>query len=435
MQLIAGLSKTLYWFGNLIFDLLYSFIILLASCLVILIFDHNQILTPNLTSLLFAFTLTSLNCLLVTYFIINLNFRKELTEIFIKYSLLITGVTLGFIDLFYYFLNAPKITELTSPFVNERSNFAYSFYFKILSPVYNILDTIFQFLNLYWKEHCLARLKKEECDLIDSRDYHFENNLAAYLISCAIFGLLIFLVNFYSHLALKLIEGVKISMFRIDHENLVSSPEQARKEVDLKYLANIKDPNVDRENELSKLLTETNSLQNNVLVVYDLYKLFGGLEAVNHLSFTVKREECFGLLGINGAGKTTTFRMIGGALTPTSGQINLDGYSFETNPFEYYRKLGYCPQENTHTKRITVIDNLKFYARINGVPSSLINATVKALIEECDLQEQQNKFSEKLSGGNMRKLSTAIALIGKKDLILLGGHFFYLLLKTNFHLF
>lgn len=112
--------------------------------------------------------------------------------------------------------------------------------------------------------------------------------------------------------------------------------------------------------------------------------------------------------------------MIAGSLFPTAGTIILDRYTFNGNPYEYYRRLSYCPQENTATNRITVTDNLRFYARINGVPSSLINKAVKTLIEECDLQDHQFKFSEKLSGGNKRKLSTAIALIGRKDLILLG---------------
>ena len=112
--------------------------------------------------------------------------------------------------------------------------------------------------------------------------------------------------------------------------------------------------------------------------------------------------------------------MIGGSILPTSGSIILDGHTFMGNPHEYYRRLGYCPQENTHTNKITVTDNLLYFARINGVPNNLINKTVKTLIEECDLQDHQFKFAEKLSGGNKRKLSTAISLIGRKDLILLG---------------
>ena len=111
--------------------------------------------------------------------------------------------------------------------------------------------------------------------------------------------------------------------------------------------------------------------------------------------------------------------MIGGSVMPTAGSMVLDGYTFDGNPYEYYRRLGYCPQENTHTKRITVTDNLLYYARINGVPRQLLNKTVHTLIEECDLQDHRDKFADNLSGGNMRKLSTAISLIGKKDLILL----------------
>lgn len=112
--------------------------------------------------------------------------------------------------------------------------------------------------------------------------------------------------------------------------------------------------------------------------------------------------------------------MISGSLVPTSGTILMDGFLFNENSTEYYRRLGYCPQENTHTNRITVRDNLFYFARINGIPRVLLKKTVNTLIDECDLKEQQYKFANDLSGGNKRKLSTAISLIGKKALILLG---------------
>ena len=421
MQIIAGLSKILYWVGNLIFDFLYSFIVIGLSCLAVYLFTADTVLSPHLPELLLTFTLALFNCLLITYFIVNLNFSKELTDTLVKWPLFACGMAIGIYDavatILHYLEPLKNAYKQPPPELDlSKFNVPGHFFFLVISPIYNVLDTLNQVVNQYLYKICFDVYITDKCGLINSRDYNFLINLIAYLISILIFGGLIFLVNRKANFILRAVD-----YFKLDFQSSATAAvvESRRGRTNMSYLTELKDPNVDEEAKLAKQLIETNSMESNILVVHDLYKLYGWLEAVNHLSFTVKRGECFGLLGINGAGKTTCFKMIGGSVMPTSGSIVLDGHTFDSNPYEYYRRLGYCPQENTHTKRITVSDNLLYYARINGVPSSLLNNTVHTLIEECDLQEHRHKFADNLSGGNMRKLSTAISLIGSKDLILL----------------
>ena len=415
MQIIAGLSKTLYWITNYLFDFIFLIIVFGFGCIGLYCFDKYEILSPDIGLIFMSFVFAMATCLLVTYFIVNLNIKKQTTDTLIKYSLLITGIAAGIYDIIYLAL---KLQDYSL----EKSLPTGSFMLKVLSPVYNTVDIMFEIIIRYMIRTCQKNLtRSDRCVYIRLRDYDLKYNILAYLISMSIFALLIFLVNYYDHKAKKIIERAKgIFKSGIEIERALEQTTPLRGEVDVNFLSGIEDPNIEKEKELTQMLIETNNSQSNILVVHDLYKMFGSLQAVDHLSFTVKREECFGLLGVNGAGKTTTFKMIGGAHHSTSGKIVLDNYTFEKNPYEYYRRLGYCTQENTHTKRITVTDHLIFYAKINGIPSRLIDKTVKTLIEECDLQDHKFKFAEKLSGGNKRKLSTAIALIGKKDLILLG---------------
>ena len=414
MQIIAGLSKILYWIGNLLFDFLYSFVMVGIACLAVYVFGvDGNILSPHLPVLLLTFTLALLNCLLITYFILNLNFSKEATDSLVKWPLFAVGLVLSVYDAlatFVYFLLQPQ--------TGQKFRAPGHLFFLVISPVYNVLDTINHLINQKLLEVCTETVESDKCEHLDSRNYNFIFNLVAYLISAIIFGGLIFLANRHADRFQRAADSLKKRFQRKKKDEEKVDPRRASR-MNTKYLKDLSDPNVEEEAQVAHMLVETNSMQSNILVVHDLCKQYGALEAVNHLSFTVKRGECFGLLGINGAGKSSCFKMIGGSVMPTSGTIMLDRHTFERNPYEYYRRLGYCPQENTHTKRITVTDNLLYYASINGVPRRLLNKTVNTLIEECDLQEHRNKFANNLSGGNMRKLSTAISLIGKKDLILL----------------
>ena len=136
-------------------------------------------------------------------------------------------------------------------------------------------------------------------------------------------------------------------------------------------------------------------------------------------SVGVPRGECFGLLGVNGAGKTTTMRMITGDTEITSGDVFVGGHSVHTHRDKARQHLGYCPQFDALPDKLTVKETVALYARIRGVPAGRVQQCVQDMIKCMCLEAHQDQCCEYLSGGNKRKLSTALALIGDPDVILL----------------
>jgi len=141
--------------------------------------------------------------------------------------------------------------------------------------------------------------------------------------------------------------------------------------------------------------------------------------AVEKTSFGLEYGECFALLGVNGAGKTTTFKSLTGGITPTSGEVTICGMDIMTH-FDKVRKLiGYCPQYDAIFPLMSVEEHLYFYARIKGIRRELRRTLVEKQIKEMSLEEHRNKPAGTLSGGNKRKLSVAMCVIGNPPIILL----------------
>eukprot|EP00929_Paragymnodinium_shiwhaense_P054602 TRINITY_DN27376_c0_g1_i2.p1 TRINITY_DN27376_c0_g1~~TRINITY_DN27376_c0_g1_i2.p1 ORF type:complete len:2594 (+),score=702.70 TRINITY_DN27376_c0_g1_i2:151-7932(+) len=145
-------------------------------------------------------------------------------------------------------------------------------------------------------------------------------------------------------------------------------------------------------------------------------KLF---RAVNGVSVGVPPFECFGLLGVNGAGKTTTMRMITGDTEIDGGEITVGGYSVQSHRDKARQHLGYCPQFDALPDKLNCRETLALYARIRGVREADVAATVEMMVQRMCLEAHQKTLCEHLSGGNKRKLSTALALIGEPDVVLL----------------
>jgi ATP-binding cassette subfamily A (ABC1) protein 3 len=143
------------------------------------------------------------------------------------------------------------------------------------------------------------------------------------------------------------------------------------------------------------------------------------LTAVNHLTFGVHKEECFGLLGVNGSGKTTTFQMLTGDLMVDNGNAYINSYELRKDLFSYQKQIGYCPQFDALLDKLTGEELLYLFARLRGLPSSVIPLKVKSLIQMTDLQNDAKKCTETYSGGNRRKLSLALAIIGNPSIIFL----------------
>ena len=169
--------------------------------------------------------------------------------------------------------------------------------------------------------------------------------------------------------------------------------------------------------------------------------------AVADVSFGVAPGEVFGFLGINGAGKTTTLRMLTGDELPSSGRALLGGFDIIREQSSVRRLLGCaflvfandlerrlkfcypllpppppssdCPQFDALLDLLTSREHLELYARIKGVPLCDLKGVVDDKLREFDLLPFENKLAGRLSGGNKRKLSVAIALIGNPPILFL----------------
>jgi len=141
--------------------------------------------------------------------------------------------------------------------------------------------------------------------------------------------------------------------------------------------------------------------------------------AVERISFGLDYGECFALLGVNGAGKTTTFKSLTKDIEPTEGTISIAGYNVSTQFSEARKLIGYCPQHDSIFVLMTVEEHLWFYGKIKGIPAQRRREVIERAIKELHLSEHRSKPAGTLSGGNKRKLSVAIAILGNPPIILL----------------
>ncbi|XP_071885193.1 phospholipid-transporting ATPase ABCA7 isoform X1 [Anas platyrhynchos] len=158
-----------------------------------------------------------------------------------------------------------------------------------------------------------------------------------------------------------------------------------------------------------------------VLLLKDLTKVYRHRRApaVDRLCLAIPAGECFGLLGVNGAGKTSTFKMLTGDTEVTLGEAWLKGHSVLTDLQSVHQNMGYCPQFDAITDLLTGREHLEFYSRLRGVPEEEIPRVAQWGIAKLGLEPHADRPAGKYSGGNKRKLSTAIALIGCPPVIFL----------------
>jgi ABC-2 type transport system ATP-binding protein len=155
-----------------------------------------------------------------------------------------------------------------------------------------------------------------------------------------------------------------------------------------------------------------------ILSVKNLKKKFGKNIAVNGISFNVKENEIFGLLGSNGAGKTTTIKILTGLLKPNSGEVNIFGMNLRKNLYKIREKIGLVPQTVSIYEDLSVYNNLKFFGSLYIKNSRDREEKIEEIIKTFRLGKPE-KLGKELSGGYKRRLSIGIALINNPNLLFL----------------
>jgi len=156
-----------------------------------------------------------------------------------------------------------------------------------------------------------------------------------------------------------------------------------------------------------------------VIEARDLVKKFGELTAVDHVSFSLFQGECLGILGPNGAGKTSTIKMIYGLSPVTAGSLRVFGLEISEQARLIKSRIGVCQQENNLDPELTVRQNLEVFARYFDIPAKAAAERADYLLKFMLLDHKERATSAELSGGMMRRLVVARALINQPQLLIL----------------
>lgn len=143
------------------------------------------------------------------------------------------------------------------------------------------------------------------------------------------------------------------------------------------------------------------------------------LRAINDISFEVEKGECFGLLGPNGAGKSTTINCITGLFPPTQGEVLIEGHNVFLEPKLARAHLGVCPQDSSLETEFSVFDQLVLHASYFRIPRVVAEERASHLLKKLHLQDKIYNLSDSLSGGMVRRLQVARALMSDPKVLVL----------------
>jgi ABC-2 type transport system ATP-binding protein len=154
-----------------------------------------------------------------------------------------------------------------------------------------------------------------------------------------------------------------------------------------------------------------------------LTKRYGGLLALDRVSFDLHPGEIVGYLGPNGSGKSTTVNLVVGLLEPSAGSISLDGIQASASPIEYKRRIGYVPEEPTLYTHLTAHEYLMLVGRLRRLPSHVLDARIPALLQHLQLEDARYKTMTAFSKGMRQRVLVAAALLHNPSLLVLDEPF------------
>ena len=156
-----------------------------------------------------------------------------------------------------------------------------------------------------------------------------------------------------------------------------------------------------------------------IIEISRLSKRFGDVQAVNNLSFRVKKGELFAFLGINGAGKSTTINIMCGQLSKDSGTVQIDGVDLDRDPDGIKRNLGVVFQNSVLDKDLSVQDNLQSRGALYGIQGKAFRQRLAELAGLLEFEDLLKRSVGKLSGGQRRRIDIARALLHKPKILIL----------------
>jgi ABC-2 type transport system ATP-binding protein len=150
-----------------------------------------------------------------------------------------------------------------------------------------------------------------------------------------------------------------------------------------------------------------------------LTRRFGTFTALDHVNLAVPYGGIFGLLGPNGAGKSTLIKMLTTLLKPSDGTARVAGFDIAQSPAEIRKRIGYVPQLLSADGALTGLENLTLSARLYGIPRAELKSRVAEALRYMGLTESARQLVKKYSGGMIRRLELAQAMLHRPAILFL----------------
>jgi ABC-type multidrug transport system ATPase subunit len=410
LQFVSGVNPIIYWLGNYAWDLINAAVIVAVSFIIIAAFQVDGYQGHYLGSVLCILIFTCLATIPFAY-ICSFLFSSHLIAYAVFYIVYyIPSVILQLMVLFL-----PTGTEGQELIRNVVH------YFSLFHPGYGLQTGL---VNIY--------LSGALSDICNKEENEGRAECAGYLENMFKFhypgiGAIVMYMAIEAVAVMVLIILIEYSFFIPLLKRLVLHFTSSNNEVLPDPLDGLDDDVRAEAERVNAGAEETD--ENNVVVIKNLSKSYWpqlngcvvvpSKKAVNNISLAIPRGEFFGFVGVNGAGKTSTFSILTGERSPSQGTAYIAGYDVRTNLKKVQQLIGYCPQFDALIERMTGRELLTMFARLRGIPESRIRDVVTSTINKLDLAKYGNRQCGKYSGGNKRKLSTAIALIGDPPILFL----------------
>lgn len=428
-QLASGASSIAYWVANFIFDFFVVFTNVVIFAVVLCIFNPSTYDNDG-----FGYVVGS-----GFFFAIASIFR------FYSFSYFIADVRLAQSIYFYGTLAVVFVlidTWFTVLFVTASGNINRGDV-QVLAMVYAAIDPTFGwYTTILYQNNFLGILTQNEGD-----DFWSPNIagglLAMMILSAGAYALIFIFVTEQaltglakgmcadsSHNSNQTIKPMHVEdgtaevneLYRI-HAHIDVGYEKAKKNrhsLSTERGVAMEDPDVKEEKTKVFGIAESGvlSAKQSAIFICNLRKVYyarGSIPskvAVQNINLSIPQGEIFGLLGANGAGKTTLLKMVSGLELPTSGFALINGHDVVTNTARAQRSMGLCPQFDTLIERLSVRENLLFFGQIKGLGANELIPVTEAFLRALNIKRYENKLVQQLSGGNRRKVSLAVALMG-----------------------
>ncbi|XP_060852919.1 phospholipid-transporting ATPase ABCA3-like isoform X2 [Rhopalosiphum padi] len=416
LQMMTKLSPIMYWVTCFIWDYFCYIIVVLSTLVGMYLMDINNLLTDfnDIGVLLTLLLIYGWSAIFYAY--VYSYFKKTLVSSMLLF-IAINFIIGMFLNTGLYILK-DLIREYNK--INSFNTLNLIRLSVLIIPHFAYSSCISGFIQIAWENNmckvCKSPFIVEKCKSIERKSYFvFKSDKnpngileeTLFLLFSSILYIVIILLFDY-----KIFHRLYQFVF-----NEIIGTGVSYKDVN-------EDPDVGGERDkVDAAKTHSSNASSPLLLVDDLVKKFSfKFTGVRGISFAVSPGECFGLLGVNGAGKTTTFRILTGDTFPSKGDASIltdKLYKLSSNINQYVSLIGYCPQFDAINDQLTGRETLNLMAILRGIPPTNTKKHVDKWIKLLGLEEYKDRLCGNYSGGNKRKLNTAMALIGDPPVVFL----------------